>query len=903
MKLSQLHIYGYGKWIDQSFNLSDGLHVFWGPNESGKSTLISFIHSILYGFPPRNSSRLRYEPYESSRYGGRIMFQHEDFGPGYIERVDGRKSSGELTLQLADQQLTSENLLKKLLYNMDMAMYQALYSFNLTDLEHIYSLTSEEVKEHFISASALGAKSYLTLADQFYDQARSLYKKQGRVPVINAYTSQMAEQAKQLQKAKEENVKYLTLLDQASDAVEALRQLEYKLQSLKSKVEDLTYMKQHWAEIEALSELNKTLATNEFRPVTEDDRIEFLQLNKRLEIIQEHIRTKHTELAQLKQAYNISTLYEHYLDHKSLYKLLKQQLPQLADLQQEKHVLEVKLDSLERELQQLISQEQLNFDQAQMIEPWSLEQQDQLIQWVEELREIQSVQETIERQQDKIAYHITHTQKKADQLEATWETGQSYLTGKNIVWAIVGLLSTIALFSNNIGRIFGIVGLVTSVVMLGIALGKKSSNQSKEQWRETLAELDELSSQYHQLAQQEQEVTSRSEIIQQYLIDFRTEQNIPETMAILDLPARKEQVDAIVAVQDHINQWAVAYEEIQQSLSEKTAPAQQLSAVLPNNHTPDLRLENLNYFFQKIEQEKQTMTEFDQQQNYLSEQLLEMAQEEEQLNKQKKQLFKQYQVASDEAFYDQQRQTEQYQHNKERAKHLSERFNDYLTQYPVNSLEELTQKIKAHQEEIKTLEDKKEADLETKFSAKYDLEQLEDGKQYSHLLQAFENKKSELQAYIDEWLIQRTAHKLLQQTIRFGVNDHLPYIIEQASAYFKRLTEGRYQAIRLDETTITVLTQDQRTYTISELSRGTAEPLYIALRFAFIQHQANLLQLPIIIDDGFVNLDANRRHIMYNIIEELAETHQVLLFTFDEELLERLPEEQLTRLQRSKTHE
>lgn len=343
-------------------------------------------------------------------------------------------------------------------------------------------------------------------------------------------------------------------------------------------------------------------------------------------------------------------------------------------------------------MQQLISQEQLNFDQAQMIEPWSLEQQDQLIQWVEELREIQSVQATIERQQDKIAYHITHTQKKADQLEATWETGQSYLTGKNIVWAIVGLLSMIALFSNNIGRIFGIVGLVTSVVMLGIALGKKSSHQSKEQWRETLAELDELSSQYHQLAQQEQEVTSRSEIIQQYLIDFRTEQNIPESMAILELPAKKEQVDAIVAVQDHINQWAAAYEEIQQSLSEKTAPAQQLSAVLPNNHTPDLRLENLNYFFQKIEQEKQTMTEFDQQQNYLSEQLLEMAQEEEQLNKQKKQLFKQYQVASDEAFYDQQRQTEQYQHNKERAKHLSERFNDYLTQYPVNSLEELTQK-------------------------------------------------------------------------------------------------------------------------------------------------------------------------------------------------------------------
>ncbi len=900
MKFSQLHIYGYGKWIDQSFNLSDELHVFWGQNESGKSTIISFIHSILYGFPPRNSSRLRYEPYESSRYGGKIVFQHQDFGRGHIERVDGRKSSGEVTVHITDQALTSENLLKNVLYNMDMSMYQALYSFDLTDLENIYTLTSEEVKEQFISASALGAKSYLTLADQFYDQARNLYKKQGRIPVINACTSHMTDHAKQLQKAKEENIKYLTLLDQASDALEALQKNEHKLQLLKSKLKDLTYMKEHWSDIEALTQLEQALSNNDLRPVTEDDRITFLQLNQRLEAVQEHIRTKHSELAKLKQTYNVSTLYEHFIDHQARYNALKQQLPQLTALQQEKQLLEVKLDALERELEQLIRQEQLDLEDAQMLDHWSDQQQQQLIQWVSELNAIQEGLSDIASERGKIDYHIKQMQNKADQLEIALGGDKPVITKKNLGWIVLGIFSVIALIlGDDRVRIFGMVGLVASVVMLGMAIGKHSSNQAKEQWRETLAELDELSHQYYQLEQQEHALNQKAELLQQYLIDFRTEQNLPVSVSITELPTKREPYEIIINVQEQINELVTSYEAMQQQLSAKTAPAQQLADVLPNNTTPDLRLENLIYFFQKIDQEKQAMAEFDQHQNHLSQQLLEMAQEEEQLAKQKRQLFKQYHVTSDEGFHRQMKQTEQYHQDKKRLNQLSAQLDEFLTQYPVNSLDEVTQKIATYQEEINTLEAQKEADLETKFSTKYDLEKLEDGKQYSHLLQAFENKKSELQAYIDEWLIQRTAHKLLQQTIRFGVNDHLPYIIEQASTYFKRLTEDKYQAIVLDETTIKVVTPDNRVYSVQELSRGTAEPLYIALRFAFIEQQAEQLQLPIIIDDGFVNLDANRRHIMYNIIEELAATHQVLLFTFDEDILERLSEEQLTRLQRS----
>ena len=49
MRIKQLEIYGYGKWVDQTFDLVNDVQLFYGANEAGKSTLMSFIHSILFG--------------------------------------------------------------------------------------------------------------------------------------------------------------------------------------------------------------------------------------------------------------------------------------------------------------------------------------------------------------------------------------------------------------------------------------------------------------------------------------------------------------------------------------------------------------------------------------------------------------------------------------------------------------------------------------------------------------------------------------------------------------------------------------------------------------------------------------------------------------------------------------
>ena len=51
MKISDLQIDGFGVWSDLKLErFSDGLTVFCGPNEAGKTTLMQFIRSVLYGF-------------------------------------------------------------------------------------------------------------------------------------------------------------------------------------------------------------------------------------------------------------------------------------------------------------------------------------------------------------------------------------------------------------------------------------------------------------------------------------------------------------------------------------------------------------------------------------------------------------------------------------------------------------------------------------------------------------------------------------------------------------------------------------------------------------------------------------------------------------------------------------
>ena len=114
MKICDLHIYGYGKLSNLRISNLQEFQVFYGKNEAGKSTIMSFIHSMLFGFPTKQQAELRYEPKDGAKYGGQLTVIFPAHGKAIIERVKG-KSAGDVSVRLEDGTIGEEELLKELL--------------------------------------------------------------------------------------------------------------------------------------------------------------------------------------------------------------------------------------------------------------------------------------------------------------------------------------------------------------------------------------------------------------------------------------------------------------------------------------------------------------------------------------------------------------------------------------------------------------------------------------------------------------------------------------------------------------------------------------------------------------------------------------------------------------------
>ncbi|MDN6161719.1 MAG: DNA repair protein, partial [Atopostipes sp.] len=85
---------------------------------------------------------------------------------------------------------------------------------------------------------------------------------------------------------------------------------------------------------------------------------------------------------------------------------------------------------------------------------------------------------------------------------------------------------------------------------------------------------------------------------------------------------------------------------------------------------------------------------------------------------------------------------------------------------------------------------------------------------------------------------------------------------------------------------------------IKTLSRGTAEPLYIAIRLAYIVKVQDLIKLPIIMDDPFVNFDDERKENMYNLLHHLADHTQIIYFSFDSDIEKYFTDHEIHYLER-----
>lgn len=109
-----------------------------------------------------------------------------------------------------------------------------------------------------------------------------------------------------------------------------------------------------------------------------------------------------------------------------------------------------------------------------------------------------------------------------------------------------------------------------------------------------------------------------------------------------------------------------------------------------------------------------------------------------------------------------------------------------------------------------------------------------------------------------------------------------PQLSQQAAVYFSKLTQGKYDQITLDRS-LNVTVREAGGLgdrPLAYLSRGTADQLYLALRLAVAQLVLPPEQtVPLILDDALLTFDDHHLAVTLELLAELAQQRQVILFT------------------------
>ncbi|MDD3119615.1 MAG: hypothetical protein PHQ27_10575, partial [Victivallales bacterium] len=132
------------------------------------------------------------------------------------------------------------------------------------------------------------------------------------------------------------------------------------------------------------------------------------------------------------------------------------------------------------------------------------------------------------------------------------------------------------------------------------------------------------------------------------------------------------------------------------------------------------------------------------------------------------------------------------------------------------------------------------------------------------------------------WAVDRTALRLVERAVARYEHDRQPGVIRAAADIFRRITAGRYETLYkpLEDNELYVRDRSGRSLRVGELSRGSREELYLAMRLGLIaEYEQRSEPMPLLLDDIMVNFDDDRAGRALAAVAEFSATRQTIILT------------------------
>ena len=858
MWIKKAEITSFGKWRQQTFLFEAKNQLVYGLNEAGKSTLYQFIQAILFGFPTKRKKGQDYTPNDGSGFGGRLLLVHPVYGTVTVERYK-TKNKGKAKIWLADGQQGEEDLLEKILYPLNRQLFRQVFTFRQEQLQQLETLNEENLHEALISLGLSGSNELFEQRLQLKNNYESLYRPRGRKQPLNLALQNYQSLQQKIKEKEAQEAGYQQLVRQADEEKLQVSRQAGKNRQLQEQQLALEQQRLNWsayAEFLALKKMNLDLSATE----TEQAQLqEFYQEYQQLMKEQEKL---HSALQQ-HSGNQESARYYFYLENET----------KIQQLLTEQVAINRMLDEEQRIAVKLAQASELPA-KWQQTPPRPFSDEAAIHQLFASLREVQKIfgeqqirQHLVKEQRDQAEASLNDYEKKHPEL---------FNPQKDVPWLLIaaGVAIAVAFILPLPFRYL----LIVVGIVCGIAGGlKRKKPADKGTWQEKLGQLDIYEGQLAEITEKNA-LSQQKE--QQLLAQIQKElQQRNFTSGVQEFSVIQENQQA----QNYLAQLQSSAElgERQSALRQKLMQQEQrfdfLAEWLPL-HEKNLseKFVTLATFVKEMEQIRFAQTY--QENTVLQQRIHETQKQQQQLLEQQQGLLEKFQLAYPSeipAFL--QRETE-LSRKQTRLQELTKSVAPLFAEE--TSLAEIEQSLGSLQQELQTGEAELLKLQEQEQRSRLQIQQM----QADGTLDTFYQQASQQQALVEklttEYAVAKLENQLLQDIATELSEQQLPELLKQATSYFQLLTNNEHSRLDFVEGLLTV---DQ--LSLYNLSTGTKDQVMMAFRFAYLALQQNHPLCPVMIDDGWLHYDHQRKYQFAKLLQQFSENYQIICLSSDQEMV------------------
>ena len=909
MRFVKAYVDGYGKFHNLDFTFEPGFNLFFGPNEAGKTTMMSFLRTIFFGFPGRRDAVDRYEPLTGGTHGGRLELETTDKKKFSVSLKPGRTLAGELIILNGDgSELSGESAkktLQVLLHSVSENIYKTVFAFSLTELQQLDSLENEEINAHIYSAgTGVGDVILPDILKAVDEEKNKIYKHGGTAQIVPKIIKELDMIRSEISDIQKDQERYKTAITDIETLKQEQTRLSYIIDNKRREKEKASKLKAGRDNVNELNEIGKQISS--LPSVIEEFPSDGI---RRLSTLEEKLTERKEELQECKnQISNLSTqkdsicIDNKVLEAESLITSLAEDRSAEIENIKRKDEIESNTISHKTSVSNAITDIGTDWDEGRII---AIDVGKEASENIRVLTEgLTNTQVNVEKAENTLVQEKKNKEESSREFQAFSRNLKKTKPVKQLKFLLIfGIPIVILLgafcwitFKPVSGVLFTVIGIMAIAALYYVYYKSASDalDESKKQLSDILkARNQSIEEANKALSDAKDEYQQACRKWQGWLRDngFSTEL---DRNGIFDL------IESVRKVKELIRKKEESKKELQHVEERARSYLDRVNSVLSPCNLETTSLDNISQSIHTLDNTLKKQKEFKEKKEHLEEKIKELETREKTIQDVISDLENSIQNLIVEGGAGSAEEFRKYSTVVQKRNSLLERKNILEIQMArligsAPEIEKFKEEVAAESDPMTTdcsIEEleSETAQLEGKLSGatqnigakENQISELEKNERLGGLRLEEENLKARLQEALSEWSVNALCHKLLNKAMTIYERERQPSVLKHAGRYFDKITNGRYIHVikKAEGNKLVVETPEGQQKSVNALSRGTAEQLYLSMRLAFIKEYADRVgTLPLIVDDILVNFDPQRAKTTIRLLNEISKENQIIMFT------------------------